>query len=54
VLAFVDTRFREEKLRERIAAIFEGVRRVDAQPMGLRAIFTTLAREAVAGGSRPS
>jgi ABC-2 type transport system ATP-binding protein len=54
VLAFVDTRFREEKLRERIAAIFEGVRRVDAQPMGLRAIFTTLAREAGAGVSRPS
>ena len=54
VLAFVDTRFREEKLRERIAAVFDGVRRVDAQPMGLRAIFTTLARQAGAGVSRPS
>ena len=44
VLAFVDTRFKEEKLRERIASVFEGVRRVDAEPMGLRSIFTTLAR----------
>jgi ABC-2 type transport system ATP-binding protein len=54
VLAFVDTRFKEEKLRERIAAVLEGVRRVEAQPMGLRAIFTTLARETGAGLSRPS
>ena len=44
VLAFVDSRFREEKLRERIASVCEGVRRVDAEPMGLRSIFTTLAR----------
>jgi ABC-2 type transport system ATP-binding protein len=54
VLAFVDTRFKEEKLRDRIAAVLQGVRRVDAQPMGLRAIFTTLAREAGAGISRSS
>jgi ABC-2 type transport system ATP-binding protein len=46
VLAFVDSRFKEEKLRERIAAVCEGVRRVDAEPMGLRSIFTTLARNA--------
>jgi ABC-2 type transport system ATP-binding protein len=44
VLAFVDSRFKEEKLRERIASVCEGVRRVDAEPMGLRSIFTTLAR----------
>ncbi len=44
VLAFVDTRFKEEKLGERIASVCGGVRRVDAQPMGLRSIFTTLAR----------
>jgi ABC-2 type transport system ATP-binding protein len=44
VLAFVDSRFKEEKLGERIASLLSGVRRVDAQPMGLRSIFTTLAR----------
>jgi len=44
VLAFVDTRFKEESLRERITSVFDGVRRVDTQPMGLRSIFTTLAR----------
>jgi ABC-2 type transport system ATP-binding protein len=44
VLAFVDTRFKEEKLRESIASVCQGVRRVDAEPMGLRSIFTTLAR----------
>jgi len=44
VLAFVDTRFKEEKLGERIGSVLSGVRRVDAQPMGLRSIFTTLAR----------
>jgi ABC-2 type transport system ATP-binding protein len=44
VLAFVDSRFKEEKLGERIASVLSGVRRVDAQPMGLRSIFTTLAR----------
>jgi ABC-2 type transport system ATP-binding protein len=44
VLAFVDSRFKEEKLRERIASLCGGVRRVDAEPMGLRSIFTTLAR----------
>ena len=44
VLAFVDTRFKEEKLGERIGSVLQGVRRVDTQPMGLRSIFTTLAR----------
>ena len=50
VLAFVDSRFKEEKLNERIASVIDGVRRVDAQPMGLRSIFTTLAR--ATGGAR--
>jgi ABC-2 type transport system ATP-binding protein len=50
VLAFVDTRFKEEKLKERIGSVLEGVRRIDAQPMGLRSIFTTLARST--GGAR--
>jgi len=46
VLAFVETRFKEESLRTSIASVCEGVRRVDTEPMGLREIFTALAREA--------
>lgn len=46
VLAFVETRFQEESLGDRVASVCEGVRRVDAEPMGLRSIFTTLARAA--------
>ena len=44
VLAFVDTRFKEESLGASVASVLDGVRTVDAQPMGLRSIFTTLAR----------
>jgi ABC-2 type transport system ATP-binding protein len=43
VLAFVDSRFKQEELGERIASVVGGVRRVEAQPMGLRSIFTALA-----------
>jgi ABC-2 type transport system ATP-binding protein len=46
VLTFVDTRFDENALGERIRARIEGVRGIDAQPMVLRSIFTTLARAA--------
>jgi ABC-2 type transport system ATP-binding protein len=46
VLAFVDTRFAEAVLGERIQSLVDGVRRIDAQPMALRSIFTTLARAA--------
>ena len=46
VLAFVETRFKEESLGASVASVCDGVRRVDAQPMGLRSIFTTLARAA--------
>jgi ABC-2 type transport system ATP-binding protein len=46
VLTFVDTRFDENGLRERIRARIEGVRGIDAEPMTLRSIFTTLARAA--------
>jgi ABC-2 type transport system ATP-binding protein len=46
VLTFVDTRFDENGLSERIRARIEGVRGIDAQPMVLRSIFTTLARAA--------
>lgn len=46
VLTFVDTRFDENGLSERIRSRIEGVRGIDAQPMALRSIFTTLARAA--------
>jgi ABC-2 type transport system ATP-binding protein len=46
VLTFVDTRFDERGLTERVLSRIEGVRGIDAQPMALRAIFTTLARAA--------
>jgi ABC-2 type transport system ATP-binding protein len=46
VLTFVDTRFDKNGLSERIRARVEGVRGIDAQPMVLRSIFTTLARAA--------
>jgi ABC-2 type transport system ATP-binding protein len=44
VLAFVDTRFSQEKLNGAIASVLRGVRNVDVQPIPLRSIFTTLAR----------
>jgi ABC-2 type transport system ATP-binding protein len=44
VLTFVDTHFSENKFGEQLAAFVGSVRRVDAEPMPLRAIFTTLAR----------
>ncbi len=51
VLTFVDTRFDEDGLGERIRSRIEGVRGIDAQPMALRSIFTTLARAARDGGA---
>lgn len=44
VLAFVDTRFSQERLNGTIASMLRGVRNVDVQPIALRSIFTTLAR----------
>jgi len=44
VLTFVDTHFSEPGFGEQLAAFVGAVRRVDAEPMALRAIFTTLAR----------
>lgn len=58
VLSFVETQYSEEDLGEKVHAALGEVRRIDAQPMELRAIFTTLAREArnraeeLAGASR--
>jgi ABC-2 type transport system ATP-binding protein len=51
VLTFVDTRFDENGLNERIRSRIKGVRGVEAQPMALRSIFTTLARAARDGAA---
>ena len=44
VLTFMDTQFDENDLGEQVRARICGVRGIDAQPMALRSIFTTLAR----------
>jgi ABC-2 type transport system ATP-binding protein len=46
VLTFVDTRFAENGLGERVRSVVGGVRNIDTEAMGLRSIFTTLARAA--------
>lgn len=51
VLSFVDTRFDEGGLGERVHSLLNDVRRIDAQPMPLRTIFTTLARSARDGAA---
>jgi ABC-2 type transport system ATP-binding protein len=51
VLSYVDTHFSDDGLDERIDSLVGGVRHIDAQPMGLRSIFTTLARAARDGGN---
>ena len=51
VLTFVDTRFDENGLGERVRSRIAGVRGIDSQPMALRSIFTTLARAARDGGA---
>jgi ABC-2 type transport system ATP-binding protein len=43
VLMFVDTQFSDDTSSALVRTICEGVRRIDAQPMTLRSIFTTLA-----------
>ena len=50
VVTFVDTRFAENGLGERVRNVLQGVRNIDAEPMGLRSIFTALARSAREGG----
>jgi ABC-2 type transport system ATP-binding protein len=50
VLTFIDTQFSESQLAERIGSQVIGVRRIDAEPMTLRSIFTALARAARDGG----
>jgi ABC-2 type transport system ATP-binding protein len=51
VLTFVDTRFDQEGLGELLRSRIEGVRGIDARPMPLRSIFTTLARSARDGAA---
>jgi len=43
VLMFVDTQFSDETLGELVRMLCDGVRQIDAKPMNLRSIFTTLA-----------
>ncbi|HEV2703786.1 MAG TPA: ABC transporter ATP-binding protein [Steroidobacteraceae bacterium] len=51
VLSFVDARFAEQSLAENVAALFKGVKNIEVQPIALREIFTTLARESRGGGA---
>lgn len=44
VLEFVDARFDEIASQEQLKAQFPGIRRIDVEPVGLRTIFTLLAR----------
>ena len=46
VLTFVETHYSEATLGERVRACVAGVRRIDAEPLPLRAIFVALARAA--------
>ena len=52
VLSFVDAHFSDEGLDERLHSLVRGVKRIDAEPMALRSIFTTLARASRDGGNR--
>ncbi len=51
VLSFVDTVYSRERLASRVATTLGSVRGIDAHPMGLRSIFTTLARAARDGSA---
>jgi ABC-2 type transport system ATP-binding protein len=44
VLTFVDTQFSEFEVSEQVQSLIGNVKAIDAQPMALRSIFTTLAR----------
>jgi ABC-2 type transport system ATP-binding protein len=51
VLTFVDGRFDENSLGEMVRSRIQRVRGIDSRPMGLRSIFTTLAKAARDGGA---
>jgi ABC-2 type transport system ATP-binding protein len=44
VLSFVDTHYAEEGAQARLAALVPGVRRIDVEPVPLRAMFKSMAR----------
>lgn len=44
VLEFIDARFKEGDSQQRLQSQFHGIRRIDVEPVGLRAVFTSLAR----------
>jgi ABC-type multidrug transport system ATPase subunit len=44
VASFVDTAYSEDRLAANVIAVFGRVRDMEARPIGLRSIFTTLAR----------
>lgn len=44
VVSFVDTAYSEDRLAAKVTAVFGNVRELEARPIGLRSIFTTLAR----------
>jgi ABC-2 type transport system ATP-binding protein len=46
VLTFVETRYAEDSLGERVRAHLPGVRRIETEPLPLRSIFVALARAA--------
>ena len=50
VLTFVDTQYSQAELGPRLTALLGPVARIEAQPMGLRAMFTALARSAKNAG----
>jgi len=52
VLSFVDTQFADERLAADIGSLLTGIRQVDVEPLPLRVIFTTLARERQQSGAR--
>jgi hypothetical protein len=43
-MTLVDTRFSDQTLGSRIAAVFGSPVHIDVQPIALRSIFTTMAR----------
>jgi ABC-2 type transport system ATP-binding protein len=49
VFSFIDARYVENEVRERIGTFLGPVRRIDAQPLPLRTLFTSLARAAREG-----
>jgi ABC-2 type transport system ATP-binding protein len=49
VVSYIDTRYSEDGLKERIRSRLGAVKSIDVQPMSLRAVFTAIARAARAG-----